>query len=211
MILTRTYLNIRRAGAKKLLGSPQAMHAAILSGFPPTVEPGRPLWRVDAHDPLRPTLYVVSANRPDLTHLQEQAGWPSQDVTESAVYDSFLERLAPGQIWSFRLTANPTHRTTIGDSSKVVAHVTVNQQLQWLLGRAERLGVSFGTADRPSVQVVGRDLRRFARKGATVTLGTATFAGRLQVESAAALRTALIEGIGRAKAYGCGLMTLAEP
>ena len=211
MILTRTYLNVRRQGAKKLLGSPQAMHAAILSGFPPAIDPGRPLWRVDAHDPLRPALYVVSQGRPDLTHLEEQAGWPSQIVTESADYDSFLEKLSAGQRWSFRLTANPTYRATIGGASKVVAHVTVRQQLGWLLQRGEQLGVSFGSEQQPSVQVVGRELRRFSRRGSTVTLASATFVGQLEVQSAADLRRALTEGIGRAKAYGCGLMTLAQP
>lgn len=99
MILTRTYVNARRMGAKKLLSNPQAMHAAIMSGFPPGADPGRPLWRMDAFDPLRPAVYVVSETRPDLTHLEEQAGWPTHASTESADYDAFLASLVEGQGW----------------------------------------------------------------------------------------------------------------
>lgn len=91
-----------------------------------------------------------------------------------------------------------------------MAHVTATQQLAWLLDRADRIGVSLGTDENPSAQVVGREVRRFRRRGSTVTLGTATYAGQLTVTSADALRSALTGGIGRAKAYGCGLMTLAR-
>ena len=42
-----------------------------------------------------------------------------------------------------------------------------------------------------------------------VPVVTATFDGRLTVTDPEALRQALTSGIGRAKAYGCGLMTLA--
>ena len=41
-----------------------------------------------------------------------------------------------------------------------------------------------------------------------VTLRQARFDGTLRVVDAAVLRTALVQGIGRGKAYGCGLLTL---
>lgn len=51
---------------------------------------------------------------------------------------------------------------------------------------------------------------RFAhRGGAPVTLTRVTYNGILQVTDPAALRRALTGGIGPAKAYGCGLLTLA--
>lgn len=39
---------------------------------------------------------------------------------------------------------------------------------------------------------------------------TVTFDGRLEVTDPAALRRTLTLGLGKAKAYGCGLMTLAK-
>ena len=210
MILTRTYLNARRRGAQRLLGSPQAMHAAILSGFPPGVEAGRPLWRVDDDDPLKPTLYVVSQERPDLTHLEEQAGWPTQPMTQSASYDGLLDSLEAGQRWGFRLTVNPTRRVTINGVAKILAHVSVEHQTRWLLSRASAIGVSFGHEEEPHCRLVRRNVRKFRRGGETVTLGVASFDGMLTVTDAGLLRSALVSGIGRAKAYGCGLMTLAR-
>lgn len=211
MILTRTYLNARRHGAQRLLGSPQSMHAAILSGFPPGHDPGRTLWRVDRDDPLRPTLFVVSASRPDFAHLEEQAGWPSQPTTQSADYGTILNSLEEGQRWGFRLKVNPTHRALVNGDSKVLAHVTVAQQTKWLLERQERLGITLGDEGDSTFQLVAREVTRFKRSGATVTLGTATFAGVLRVEDPTKLRAAMTEGVGRAKAYGCGLLTLAKP
>ncbi len=42
-----------------------------------------------------------------------------------------------------------------------------------------------------------------------VTLTTVTYDGILQITDADAFRRALTNGIGHAKAYGCGLLTLA--
>lgn len=211
MILTRFHLNARRHGARALLSSPQAMHAALLSGFPPGREGGRILWRVDADDPLRPTVYVVSQDRPDFTHIEEQGGWPTQPTTLSASYHVLLESLTEGQTWAFRLRANPTHRATIGGRKLVVAHATVGHQQRWLAERAERVGVNLGSGESPTMRVTDRSVLSFRRGEGRVTLGVATYDGVLTVTDPALLRTALVEGIGRAKAYGCGLMTLAAP
>lgn len=211
MILSRTFLNPQRQGARKLLASPQAMHAAVLAGYPPTVDHGRPLWRLDVTGRQHPVLWVVSSVAPDMTHLEEQAGWPHKSTTESTTYDGFLSTLAPGQHWAFRLTANPTHRGTVNGAKKVLAHVTAEQQSQWLLSRQETIGVRWlsATGER-TFTVVERGTKSFRRQAATVTLGTATFAGTLEVVDPARLKTALTAGIGRGKAYGCGLMTLAR-
>lgn len=210
MFLTRTFLNARRSGARKLILSPQAMHAAVLSGFPPGAEAQRPLWRLDSDDPLRPALYVVSERRPDMAHIEEQAGWPTQSTTQSAGYSELLDSLAEGQNWGFRLTANPTHRVQEGERFKIYAHVTLRQQTDWLLTRAKPLGVDFGNPQSPDFLVSDRQNKKFRRGEGTVTIGTATFNGVLTVTDPERLRTALTKGIGRAKAYGCGLMTLAR-
>jgi len=43
-----------------------------------------------------------------------------------------------------------------------------------------------------------------------VTLVTVTYDGLLEVTDPDALRRTLTRGLGRAKAYGCGLLTLAR-
>lgn len=213
MYLTRFPINRARRGAHKLLGSPQAMHAAVLCSFPPQspAPDGRVLWRVDRNGPGM-VLYVLSPDRPDLTHLVEQAGWPVSDVEpwQTRSYEGLLDRLQNGQRWAFRLRANPVKAAK--DIGKRVAHVTVAQQVQWLLDRTEVNGFaipegSTGTA----VTVTERGVVSFARAGGQVTLATAQFDGALDITDVAAFRSALVNGLGRAKGYGCGLLTVVRP
>lgn len=218
MFLTRMLVNSRRRGAAKLLSSPQAMHATVQSGFPPGAlkgAGGRALWRIDRGAREEVALYLVSPIEPDLSHLVEQAGWQSGEMWQTRDYRTLLDRLAPGQLWAFRLTANPVFSgykqgTDWGDT-KPLAHVTVKQQEKWLLDRAERAGfrVPDGPHDVAELRVTDRSTLRFAKGGHRVVIAKATFEGVLEVVDGDTLSRALTTGIGRAKAYGCGLLTLA--
>jgi CRISPR system Cascade subunit CasE len=258
MFLTRFEFNRGRRGSRLLLGSPEAMHAAVCTAFPcrsgfdghdplhepepapratsPDVDGARLLWRVD-DDGRHTVLYVVSTEEPDLTHLVEQAGWPTHPqgwVTRA--YEPFLFRLATGQRWAFRLEANPTHAVKLEGRkrSQRLGHVTVVQQTQWLLTRAESRGFRVlpieganpetGEAVTPTGEqelelvVHHRQVRGFRRRDqpghdrrSRVTLTTAVFDGHLEILDADRIRQTLTRGIGPARAYGCGLLTLARP
>ncbi|MEV6321352.1 type I-E CRISPR-associated protein Cas6/Cse3/CasE [Nocardia sp. NPDC051787] len=221
MFLTRMQINPRRRGARTLLSSPQALHAAVCSGFTdatPTNE-GRVLWRLDTYGPHRVILFIASPDKPDLTHIVEQAGWPTTQAWDTKPYDRLLERLTLGQQWQFRLTANPVRagRREGWSDTKPLGHVTVRQQQQWLLDRAPRLGFrvmprqAHNADGEVELAVIDRAVQRFTRGDSRVTISTATFAGLLEVTDVASLKHALTFGIGRAKSYGCGLLTLAYP
>ncbi|MEV7980191.1 type I-E CRISPR-associated protein Cas6/Cse3/CasE [Streptomyces sp. NPDC086519] len=250
--LTRFRVNTARPGARRLLSSPQTMHAAVMASFPdllpsdgPQREEPRVLWRLDHRARAEVLLYIVSPHRPDLTHLVEQAGWPAAAVPDNPgwqtrPYSPFLERLADGDRWAFRLTANPVHtiRRTADEPRKITAHLTSVHQMRWLIDRQEKCGFRIlektddkrllpgGTThhgkhehhgDRYELSVANQhnlafDKSRDAdgnRRGKPVTLVTVTYDGRLEVTDPALLRRTLTQGIGRAKAYGCGLITLA--
>lgn len=219
MYLTRFAVNPARRGSRKLLASPHAMHAAILSAFPPGTRPsghqdaGRVLWRVDRGQDRSTQLFISSPSPPDLTHLVEQAGWPTTHTWDTRDYTTLLDRLAAGQRWAFRLTANPVRHVRIEDSdtqTKPHGHVTADQQLGWLLSRTEALGIDVSSKNgAPTVLVRDRRTIRFGRSGSTVTLVTATYDGVAHITDAERLRRALKNGIGRAKGYGCGMLTLA--
>lgn len=218
MFLTRFRINTARRGARKLLTSPHVMHAAVLCGFadPAVGGNGRPrtLWRLDGsgHDQM---LYIVSPVEPDLTHLVEQAGRPTTETWQTCWYGDFLAALRDGQRWAFRLTANPVRDGRLGHrpDTQRVGHVTVEQQRHWLLSRAERAGFRVTTTESgvPDMTVHRRHTYAFHRDGQRVTLRVATYDGQLEVANADALRAVLTTGLGHAKAYGCGLLTLARP
>lgn len=218
MHLTRFEINTARRGARDLLASPQRMHAAVLAGFPhaqrePT-EHGRVLWRIDQR-PNQTLLYIVSPHTPDLTHLVEAAGWPTTRSWDTRSYLPLFEHLVSGSQWAFRLTANPVHsarKTDKAAQSQRFGHITVAQQTTWLLNRAGKLGFTIldTVGKEPDVTVIGRRTWRFSRQNRTITLATATYEGRLEVTDPALLRQAMTHGIGPAKGYGCGLLTLAR-
>lgn len=217
MHLTRFEINPARRAARDLLASPQKLHAAVLASFPTlaatTSQEGRVLWRLDQRDH-QALLYIVSPHKPDLTHLVENVGWPTTQGWYTRDYTPLLDRLKPGDQWMFRLKANPVsnrRKTDDAKRSQRFGHVTVAQQTDWLLARAERHGFMIPRGDHkePDVAVRGREHLKFQRQGRTVTLATAVFEGRLEITDPDVLRQSLIHGIGPAKGYGCGLLTIA--
>lgn len=230
-------INPQRRGGRKLIGSPQVMHAAVMAAFEPgaldRVE-GRPLWRLDIDKPVY-RLYIVSPLRPDLQHIIEQAGWQGQRW-DATPYTPFLDRLRKGQRWGFRFAANPTKRGPAHSGrGELQPQRSVTQQMQWLLERSSRWGFTIPNIEIPTignspaegvetdssriypdVRVTSRDVRRFSRrdaegkKASTVTIVQAQYEGTLEISDVDALRYSLTNGIGRGKAYGCGLLTLKE-
>ncbi|MGK5551762.1 type I-E CRISPR-associated protein Cas6/Cse3/CasE [Actinomadura kijaniata] len=231
MYLTRFRINTARVTARRLLASPQNLHAAVMSSFaeaPPPAGDGGPrvLWRLDTTgDRAQTHLYIVSPDRPDLTHLVEQAGWPTTAPRGWTTYDyaSLLTKINKGDRWRFRLTANPVHtaRRRDDEPTKLTAHVGRTHQKQWLLDRQENAG--FQIVEKPlekrrlpegdEHELVLHNRRQLTfRRGhppKNVTLVTLTYDGLLEVTDPDAFRRTLTSGLGRAKAYGCGLMTLA--
>ncbi|WP_326670959.1 type I-E CRISPR-associated protein Cas6/Cse3/CasE [Streptomyces sp. NBC_01257] len=247
MYLTRFRFNAARTGARRLLTSPQMLHAAVMSSFPdaPPAPDGGPrvLWRIDYNSAAEVLLYVTSPARPDLTHLVEQAGWPTAEAQGWSTYDyaTFLTGLATDSVWEFRLTANPVHsiRRKEGEPTKRTAHRTPRYQIEWLLKQQDRSGfaivekapearrlergdeyelvvggargLSFSKKNSSTAQgssPAGKDIPATAGRNA-VRIAAVTYQGRLRVTDPEVFRLRLASGLGKAKAYGCGLMTLA--
>lgn len=211
MYLTQFEFNVQRRESRRVLASAERIHASVLHSFPAgTAEQGRILWRLDRGDHGRCELWISSPQPPDLTALVESCGWPATSSWRTASLDVLAERLAPGQRWRFRLAANPVAVLPANGTRGKVVPLTRSGHVPWLAERAERLGFSLGEAERPTVQVTRSEDLQFTKGGGVrVTLRLSQFDGILEVTDPAALRGALFDGIGRAKAYGAGLMTLA--
>lgn len=223
--LSRIYLNPHKRGGRKLLGNPEAMHAAVESAFPPNRDrsKGRVLWRVDNHR-TEYVLYVVAPEKPELTHISEQAGWDSM-TGDHADYGRFLDSLMKGQRWRFETVINPIKNISPGPGvrGKRVPIVGADAQVDWLAERSGKLGFKiceFVSPEDPKFSlgldatVMKQELLDFKKKPESnrrVRIKAVRVAGHLEVTDAGLLRRTLASGIGRGRAYGCGLMTLAKP
>jgi CRISPR system Cascade subunit CasE len=144
----------------------------------------------------------------------------------------YAPELAAGQWLQFELRANPVV-TTRNTDGHVARHDVVMQEktrllhkrghqrwaewtthdrplladlvqrcgTTWLMARGERLGVTF---DVDALRADGYEQHR--GKGDSLRISTIDFSGRLCVQEPQALQSALFDGVGRAKAFGCGLL-----
>lgn len=205
MYLSRVELDPTRRSTIAALAAPQKLHGAVESAFPG--ERRRRLWRLDRVKG-KLWLLLLSEDRPELTGLAAQFGNPDCPNGESRAYEPLLNRVGQDSVWRFRLTANPTKSCPVqGQRGAVHAHCTVEYQKQWLQARAEKRGFSL---DPEMFTVTRIRWLRFYKHGERrpVSLLSVTYEGQLRVTDAELFRETLVNGIGRGKAYGMGLLTV---
>lgn len=219
MFFSRVWLDPQRRGARRLLASPQRIHAVVAKATNAIAPSARPLWRLDTTSGGL-QLFVVSESEPDFTDMLRQIEVPVEDGWQTTNYGPFLEGIEHGQRWRFRLAANPVRSvrdvTNLGSlprGKRVPVIGSANLQ-EWLVTRAPKFGARV-TADSFIVGARrGDDFRKYDSDGAgkvrRVSITAVQFDGTLEVTDPNALRSALTTGIGSAKAYGCGLLTLAS-
>lgn len=211
MYLSRMQLDVTKRATMRALAAPNLFHGAVESAFPG--ERRRNLWRIDELDGKK-YLLLLSEEKPELSGAAEQFGaGNAEPAWETRTYAPLLERIENGGVWHFRLVANPTVSLADGQKSrrgKVNAHITTEYQAEWLLKRAEKHGFSL----RPEDLLIRRSQWYSFCKGAdrahTVTLLAVTYEGTLTVTDRMLFRQTLTEGIGRAKAYGMGMLTVVR-
>ncbi|AYY13725.1 type I-E CRISPR-associated protein Cas6/Cse3/CasE [Actinobacteria bacterium YIM 96077] len=198
------------------------MHRTIMSGFPElpegsaTREQHGVLWRLD-HGNVGYTLYVQSRTQPNWDGFDQYLKRPA-DVRElSTTFDT----LKSGRVLSFRLIANPTRRRKPEPGEKRRADTRYSlkdpeEQISWLVNRGTQNGFTIPTgadarpdlAPSPCPRLTGYQGNGRHNK---VTVDPVRFDGHLVITDPSAFVEALCAGIGPAKSYGCGLVTLAPP
>ncbi|KRL96879.1 type I-E CRISPR-associated protein Cas6/Cse3/CasE [Levilactobacillus hammesii] len=219
MYLSRVEIASHNRAKIKDLTHLGAYHNWVEQSFPEEIQANqrrRHLWRIDQLAG-KQYLLVLSEQQPARAEL-ERYGVPGTAMTKS--YDRLLDRIQTGQLYQFRLTANPTHTITAPGErqGRVFPHITIEQQRKWLIDRAEKSGFqlvkqqsAINPDDTPtwSFDIVGREWPMLHRKaGHGVRLSRVTFEGLLRVSDADTFKQTLTKGIGREKAFGMGLMTV---
>lgn len=213
MYLSRIGLEGARGDTMRLLASPHMLHGAVEQCF--TGERRRNLWRIDylANEPF---LLVLSEEAPDFERLARRYGRENMSPSwEIKSYDTLLSRVQEGQVWRFRLRANPVRssareRDQNKNRGKVFSHVTQDQQKTWLAMRGEANGFRVENESFDVVHAQWQKFRKGADRQAEVSILAVTFEGMLTVSDPNQFCATLTGGIGREKAYGCGLLTIAR-
>lgn len=202
MFLSRIELDILRDETMRAISSPQILHATLENCFN---QKNRTLWRLDSLNGKR-FLLVVSQVAPSFEPLAKQL---CRDGETGHVknYSTFLAAIKNGQQLRFRLRGNTVHSLTPeqGKRGKVVPHITEHHKREWLVKKAASNGFLL---EESKFGMVECGQQRFFRNKKAVDISHATFEGVLTVENAEIFVAALTNGIGRGKAYGCGLMTV---
>ena len=221
MYLSRIRLDLTHEMTSKTVESPYRTHAAVEGLFPLDARREdsdcRILWRIDDEFvPEHALLYIVSPEPPNVSAAVDRFD-VAEDCVATKDYLPFIERICEGDAWRFRLKANPVRRVLVdkgrtardGIVGSIQGHVTVANQLEWLESRSGVNGFTL-VGGVSEVVVSHRSREVFARAGRKVTLVTAQFDGALVVTDAERFRHVLGYGIGRAKGFGCGLLTVAS-
>ncbi|MFI6521993.1 type I-E CRISPR-associated protein Cas6/Cse3/CasE [Spirillospora sp. NPDC050679] len=181
------------------------------------------LWRLEGGGRSR-VLLVQSREHPDWSTLP--AGYMADRIQVKCL-TPVLAAIRPGRRLAFRLVANPVRNVPPpgepgkrGRGKRRPIH-DPEQQVRWLIRQGEGRGFAIpaGFDGRPDVAVSalppisGRkaDARPTAGPGdrLKIMVQPASYEGRLIVTDPEALAAALKDGVGRGKAYGCGLLSLA--
>ena len=233
MYLSRLTLNPLNAQVRAELARPYEMHRTLLRAFPQgAVGLGRNdddsagvLFRVDEkpHENFI-TMLVQSKIAPDWSFLDGQKdarghGYllPASTIDDGKANPSTTEfdlekKIHTGQTLAFRLRANPTKRlgkSATHDKGKRVGICDEDKQIKWLEDKAKVGGFSIVRA------MVSRDERirdEIHREDQThdLQLLSVQFDGLLRVLDQDMTRKTVEKGIGSAKGFGFGLLSLAR-
>jgi CRISPR system Cascade subunit CasE len=205
--LTVVPLNAYRASTKKMLSSRQVAHATVMQSFAPNQNlndaDSRVLWSLDVSG-RDVQLTILSPERASVEHIVETCGWTAAGDSsfQQVEYTPLVSSVATGSQYSFSVTVNPVISVT--GSSKRIA-VSEKDVAAWVASKFGREGMRIITSE-----VISYRIESFKRGNGKVTLALATVTGTFRVEDASATQKALVAGIGRAKGYGCGLISLNE-
>lgn len=181
---------------RRIWADPNEMHRAILADiFRSDANSNHVLWRQ-----VRDMLYVQSdippQGVPDGLHLRQ-----TKDL------GAFCGNLSEGTVLRYNLRAMPT-RSIRAPKQGVRGHREFirdeRERIAWMMHRGEMAGCRIlSCSERNTSRSI---LDRRPEKGGRFQMTSVCFSGRLQITDADEFRMALHQGIGRGKAFGCGLM-----
>lgn len=183
-----------------------AYHDWVERSFPSEIakeERTRKLWRID-HLHGKEYLLIVSKEKPALA---EFCRYGVEGSAASKDYDILLEKLKVGMKCRFRVVLNPVVAVSagLGKRGRIMPHVTVQQQMDYLKARAESQGFSLTDG---GYDITERDYAVWRKGNKRIRLSRVAYEGVLAITDIELFHRLLTEGMGKKKAYGFGMMTV---
>ena len=156
------------------------------------------LWRMEPAD--SPTLLVQSSREPDFDRL------PSRYAScQTKPIDDHLDSLATDLAIAYRVVLNPVKISRRSDT-EVRTAIPSNERAAWWASLASKVGLRLHDAP----VLTGLHDRYLTRSGTRFPIYSVRVDGTAEIANPDLLRAAAADGVGRAKAWGCGLLTVAR-
>lgn len=207
MYLARLRLDPAHPQARRDLASAYEMHRTLCRAFAKSADqaPARFLWRLEPQTvgsiiDTPPTVLVQSAEQGDWWVLDALPGYLCRPAEAQQVRLNRL--LRPAGTCVFRLLCNPT----VKRGGKRLGLMREGEQREWL--RQQGLKHGFEIA---ATRVSRSERMNWAQghSGRRITVQVVQFDGVARIDDPGKLATALVQGIGHAKALGLGMLSLA--
>lgn len=154
------------------------------------------LWRIEPGD--APTILMQSEAEPRFDALPDDYA----DIRQRPLGEH-IESLRHDLTVNFRVVLNPTRNSRTGGVNRRIV-IPAQDRPQWVAERVANAGL-----DAVSVPTVtGMADRHIKRGNKRVPVYSVRVDGTARVSDAERLRAAMRTGIGHAKAWGCGLLTV---
>ncbi len=189
------------------------LHQRLLQMFPDGVEgPARVafgvLFRAE-ETPRGPQILLQSQVRPDPSRLPDTYG-----NVETRSLESLLSSLSKGVVINYRCVANPIRKpgATSREAYKLppVVALSGNAAVEWWERQAAAAGLEPLHIDaQPLAKVIGHKTSKSPTTKQLIQHSRTQFDGTARILDADLLREKIAAGIGRGKAHGCGMLTVA--
>ena len=202
-VLSCLRLNLAVRECRADLRNVLPMHQRVMSMFPHAAAGSDRrtfgvLWRAETSG--MPMLLLQSPEVPDFSVLPDRYA-----IYEHANIDRRLFKLRNGQIIRYRTLASPTRDSNDGGLCRTDA-VPVREPAEWWQAVSAQAGLA-GISTAVPGRVPARPLR-IPGDGRLVHVCAAWFNGLAEIVDADRVRAAAKGGVGGAKAWGCGLLTV---
>ena len=223
MYLSKLLLNPRNQAARRDASSPYELHRTLARAFP---TPDGTHYRAAAQVLFRSELRVGTSGNPlaptleVLVQSSQEPIWkelPTNYLVSSPSTKVVQLSLSTGQECAFRLVANPTRkvkRLNHSQGKRVALPDFTTEEgptpaRSWLDRQGKQHGFQVLFVLTEASWIGKRDAESASKSD--LSIYRVRYEGLLRITDAQSLTEAITQGIGPAKAFGCGLLSLAKP